>query len=509
MVRGKRMICFCFIAGILIGATGCQNKKGIVLETTSLDTEKQTEVQQDTEKPAAESQQDTDPLSVGNQLKTIAGYAEKWRKMESQDDPFESMNYAVTDLDQNGRLEIIASSGQQGSGRFTYTDYFQVNQAGDGLKKLKTSSMAGSDIVKNISTAYFDPDIREYHYITSDFASAGAAVGYYTAVTSLTLRGNKIVDEPLGYKDVVVKNGKEKPQYFYTYSQEGNTDSPEKRKMRASEFSVEEISSKAYAKCGKLSVNISWFSFERSLNDMTEEQMIYYLKRSYEAFRLGEPLQRKEKERCSKKSYEDVDWEEYQYRMSPEEYRALQEYMPVLTGGEAFIWTEERITKGQITVSEREKVTISQFLEKKREGKENVKERSRLEDLDYVSLCDLTGDGKLALLLSMDEYEIDLLLHREGDLYYGLDFDKEKLWFEGLQTDGICVRDPDVGEFYYRITFENGMFQEEMLGGYQYGGDEDDVYYVKGKKVREATFDAWYEDIESKAVGEYIPVCEQ
>lgn len=699
MVRGKRMICFCLIAGMLAGATGCRNKEDTGLETASLDTEKQAEAKQDTEKQAAataettaETQQDTDPLSVENQLRTIAEYAKKWRKMEDKDDPFESMHYAVTDLDRNGRLEIIASSGSQGSGRFTYTDYFQVDQTGDGIKGLKNSSWAGSDIVENISTAYFDPDTEEYHYITSDFASAGLAMGYYTAVTSLTLRKNRIVDEPLGYKDVVVKNGKEKTKYFYTYSEEKKTDHSEKRKLSASEFSSEGISGKAYAKCGKLSVNISWFSFERSLDEMTEEQMIYYLKRSYEAFCLGEPLGLKKKtvngfsikipqyiamqdkgkqgrlnrmiqdaveekfneariwggdkgskdtdsfalrdfnftikyagedrvsilaelegaypsssghsvEQCyginidlneetflsqtdilpeeyretvgdwiledtdtdikngkawrkykkkksgqiiepeewedievyqtsdsfgviiqttlpgkayavyevrqifvAGESYEDVDWEEYQYRMSPEEYRALQEYMPVLTGGEAFTWTEEKITKRQITTSEREKVTIPQFLEKKRESKENAEDRTCLVELDHVSLCDLTGDGQPELLLSMDEYDIALLLHREGDLYYGLDFNKEKLWFQGLRTDGICIRDPSVGRFYYRVTFENGAFQEEMLGGYEYGSDEEEIYYVKGKKVKEATFDAWYEGIESEVVGEYVPV---
>ena len=179
-----------------------------------------------------------------------------------------------------------------------------------------------------------------------------------------------------------------------------------------------------------------------------------------------------------------------------------------MTEGEAFIWAKEKIRKRQIKISEKGRVTILQFLEKKREGKEKVEERTRLEKLDYVSLCDLTGDGKTEVLLSMDDYEITLLLHREGDLYYGLDFDEKKLWLNGMQTDGICVRSLIGGDFYYRITFEKGTFQEEMLGGYEYGGceGEDDIYYVNGKKVKEDSFDAWYEDIESKEVGEYTPL---
>lgn len=675
MIKGKKIISLCLIAGILAGTVGCGNNKDVTSEVTSVDEKKQKEA---TTEIAAEVSQDTDLLSIENQLQTIAKYAKKWRSMEYGGDPFEteSMNYAVTDLDQNGRLEVIASSGLQGSGHFTYTNYFQVNPTGDGIKKIKTSSMA--DIVGDMSTAYYDPDTKEYHYITGDFATGGVATGYYSDVSALTLRENKLLDETLGYTEKIVKkNGKEKIQYFETYSNK-------KKEIDASEYSTEEICHKAYANCGKLFVDISWFRFEHGLEDMTEEQTAYYLRKSYEGFSLGECLRLEEKtvsgftvkipqyiamqdekkqerlnqmiqdavetdlknmekeclsqgtepfeirkfectvkyagkdrlsilaemevgipsmehsihrchgitidldkeafltqgdvlpeeyretvgklileKRCidikngkewwaykkkksgqivepeewehievyqtqdsfgiavqtilydevyaiyevsqadviEEDSYEDVDWEEYQYRMFPEEYQALQEYMPVLTGGEAFIWEKEKVAKKKITVSEKEKVALAQFLDKKREGEETG---GKSVSLDYVSLCDLTGDGGPELLLTLDRYRIYLLLHREGDAYYGLELNRKKLWFQGLQTDGICVRSTMGGEFYYQVTFENGMFQEEMLGGYEF--DNGKICYLDGEKTSKGIFNTWYASIESEDVPRYIPV---
>lgn len=90
--------------------------------------------------------------------------------------------YAATDLDRNGRLEIICAS-QQGSGFYTYADFYEVNEKRDKLEKCRYNAADGDSQPDIISQSarycekdgricyFFDDDIRagaDYFYVLKD-----------------------------------------------------------------------------------------------------------------------------------------------------------------------------------------------------------------------------------------------------------------------------------------------------------------------------------------------------
>lgn len=229
-------------------------------------------------------------LSMEEQLKVLCKHSDKWLEQENKKKPY--LTYAVTDLDQNGRWEIIASADRQGSGRFSYTDYFQVNEAGDGLEKIQTSYKEGEsqiDLANDLETAYYDPEKEEYHYITGDFATAGAAAGYSKSIEALTLSDGKIRIDSLGYESCEKDSGgKEKTTYY-------KMESGKEKKIEKMNFSRDLLGDEAYPACGKLNTHIAWFQFENRLDKVTEESLLYYLRRSAAAFSLADPLVKKKK----------------------------------------------------------------------------------------------------------------------------------------------------------------------------------------------------------------------
>lgn len=230
-------------------------------------------------------------ISMEDQLKLIVRFSDLWLKKEHKKKPY--LTYAVTDLDRNGRWEIIASADRQGSGRFSYTDYFQVNEAGDGLEKIRTGYKEGEsevDLVHDLETAYYDPEKKEYHYMTGDFSTAGAAAGYVKTVEALTLSNGAIRTDCLGYENCERdRKGRETTTYY-------RMESGEEKKVEKMEFSRDLLGDGAYPGCGKMNTHIGWFQWEGNLQNVTEEYLLYNLRRSAEAFALADPLVQQKKE---------------------------------------------------------------------------------------------------------------------------------------------------------------------------------------------------------------------
>ena len=75
-------------------------------------------------------------FEIEKQLNLIMNNKNLWYK----DTEFEKYSYAVTDLDKNGRIEII-SSVCQGTGIYTYTEIYEVNESMDDLKLCESNLM--------------------------------------------------------------------------------------------------------------------------------------------------------------------------------------------------------------------------------------------------------------------------------------------------------------------------------------------------------------------------------
>ena len=113
-------------------------------------------------------------LPIQEQIACIASHADVWLETDDTSDfPASYYHYAVTDLDHNGRLEVIASTGVQGSGAFTSSKYYQISADGTDLRRI-SDTVEGADIVDALKTVYVDAESGSYYYCVEDYMSGGA-----------------------------------------------------------------------------------------------------------------------------------------------------------------------------------------------------------------------------------------------------------------------------------------------------------------------------------------------
>lgn len=285
------------VAGSLAAAipSAGDSQEGTSEEQATASPDRQSVGQKGTDSEETEVEETEFEEAVSEQIALIASQVKKWTDMDSDSDDGEPYcSYAVTDLDRDGRLEVIESSADQGSGRFTTSKYFQVNEAGDALERISTSDDADGnsqdDIVSNMETVYYDLSTGEYHYITGDFATAGAATGFFDSVTSLTLRRGKISSKLLGYRLCEAdKKGKLRTKYYQM------TKKGKEKKLSRLEYDEEMLADHRYSRCAKSSVEVSWFSFQKKIEKYTQEELKKLLTDSYRKFSTGTAVKKVKK----------------------------------------------------------------------------------------------------------------------------------------------------------------------------------------------------------------------
>lgn len=147
-------------------------------------------------------------------------YAEQleliWQEMDSwiQDPYADAWCYAVTDLDGNGRLEII-SSDTQGTGHFVTTRILEVNETHTGLTTVQgsgesnsiclTSSYQSSDGLEDIPCLFYADD-NVWFYVqesttqlsATEYAESRTAVSLQNGVLDRIILGTKLTTYPDG-----------------------------------------------------------------------------------------------------------------------------------------------------------------------------------------------------------------------------------------------------------------------------------------------------------------------
>ena len=117
---------------------------------------------------------------------------------------YETWYHAVTDLDRNGRLEVLTAS-LQGSGLYTYVDCWEVNEQGTALVRCPDNTGEGEawpDIIKDRLTGYRDPASGRMTYVCEDVTRDGAA-HYLTSKKSFCLDRGQITLQVLATMDEV------------------------------------------------------------------------------------------------------------------------------------------------------------------------------------------------------------------------------------------------------------------------------------------------------------------
>lgn len=170
-----------------------------------------------------------------------------------------SVCYAVTDLDHNGALELILSTGPQGNGAFTTTVVYEAGAEGKAvtLQKLRTGEdiveiTADGNVANSMKTAYRDAGKNIWYYVTQDYSSGGYRQKAYSDCVWKAAPGEWESEEICGYYD---STDHKSQQYKTVYFKQAGEEIQE---IRKSEYDAEKIMDERFAHCGKYRVSISW-----------------------------------------------------------------------------------------------------------------------------------------------------------------------------------------------------------------------------------------------------------
>ena len=141
-----------------------------------------------------------DDTSFPAQLQLIADSVKTWAV--DPDFADDRTGYAVTDLDNNGRLELIAAN-QGGTGQYTYAFFYEVNKTFTALDPLAYNFPEGDSQPDLMDTdpipLFWGGTSDAFTYIFRDWGKASAA-DYWEALWALTLQDGVLAVEPLGTK---------------------------------------------------------------------------------------------------------------------------------------------------------------------------------------------------------------------------------------------------------------------------------------------------------------------
>ena len=210
--------------------------------------------------------QDSD---IKNQIYIIADHRELWNNL--LDYANETCQYTLTDLDQNGRIELIVSQWG-GTGYYTYSEYYEVNDTYDGLIKCFKNYKEGdsqADIMVDTVDSYFDKSTDTNYYIFMDYIKISPAE-YYEGIRSLSLKNGKITEIPLVNKTTTYEDD-DKSTTRYTDS-EG---------LEITEDVYLQVVEKRYGDFEKKKITFSWYDL-RELDSLTKDELSKKLQEVYE-----------------------------------------------------------------------------------------------------------------------------------------------------------------------------------------------------------------------------------
>jgi hypothetical protein len=219
---------------------------------------------------------DADTTTYDSQLQLIADSVATW--MGDTELVAEPFYYAVTDLDQNGRLEIIQSSCQ-GTGLYTYTSLWEVDANGTELVPCQLSIAEGEsqpDIITNPDMVYFNEANDCYFYIFCDDIRDGAAEHYQSRV-AISLQDGVVNATLLGQMHSIYASS---DAVTTTYTDaDGNAIDEDAYNMAAD---------KTFAGLTAMKATIGWtdYTVSAQLDTLTEAELMEVLETSWESFSL-------------------------------------------------------------------------------------------------------------------------------------------------------------------------------------------------------------------------------
>lgn len=221
------------------------------------------------------TQEASSSITPQMQLEIITANKNVWAStMDYANDVY---HYAVTDLDQNGRLELIASN-QGGTGNYTYTTFYEINETYDGLTLIKRDIQEGDsevDIAADSVPAYYDASSKVIYYIFQDFMKDGPAA-YYEDKRALSLESGQLKEVLLASK-------------YTEYKEDGVQNIwKDANQIEITEEEYNTIEDSFFSALEKKTATFHWCQFFQAeeLSNLSQEELLDLLTVSYEGFSI-------------------------------------------------------------------------------------------------------------------------------------------------------------------------------------------------------------------------------
>lgn len=175
--------------------------------TTNPTSQDVTEENNENGSTAQEEENSTDKAS--EQLKLICENSDMWWGLDDRDD----WQYTVTDLDQNGRLEVIAAY-MAGSGNYTTINIYEVSEDGSALNHCTDSLQEGEsapELIVDSTKVYASGD--KYQYVVNDVIDMGKEI--YESTQAFSLQNGVMQYESLASKNTILNDDMEEESVTY------------------------------------------------------------------------------------------------------------------------------------------------------------------------------------------------------------------------------------------------------------------------------------------------------
>lgn len=190
--------------------------------------------------------------------------------------------YAVTDLNQNGRLEIL-SSVVQGTGYYSYNSFLEVKEDLTGLQDYRYEERregdSQADIIGAFAPVYYEEEADTYYYIFDDYIKNGMAERYYNR-RSLALTDGVVREQPLAYRSVIYHGG--------DIDSEPEVTAKDANQQAISQEEYRQIGDQAYGGLEKGLAKFLWFSLTDGgvggAGEISDEELAALLRESWAGF---------------------------------------------------------------------------------------------------------------------------------------------------------------------------------------------------------------------------------
>lgn len=218
---------------------------------------------------------------------------------------------------------------------------------------------------------------------------------------------------------------------------------------------------------------------------------------------MQEAAETEERERMGTSQYlAEIDWKAFGTKITQEENRALEKFLPVLEGGEfTWIYRSGEGAEPDTYIHDKKQITIQGIMDEWYRINEYEPERAVV---NTILFADVFGSGEKDMCLLLEAFGWNwIILHEENGKFYGIDMPIR--WFMMVQEDGLYLGSGGASSSYYhRMQFVDGDYIETDIGDV-ISDINGEALYIDGVKQSAEVYEEWKEKNIKPEAPRYTP----